>query len=688
MDNNLILIVDDNIDNLKTLSGLLKGTYQLRVSTGGNEAIALAKQEPIPNLILLDIMMPKVDGYTVCRQLKADVITQDIPVIFLTALSQVEDETRGFEAGAVDFISKPFSPPIVLARIRTHLKLSYLITQTRNLAYDTSELLIKESHARARSDEFQRRTQEVKMVILKLLESAMKPCSLLEQLESALNIISTLSWLSIQSKGAVFLAEPDGTLVMMASKNMAEPILAQCARVVSGHCLCGRAAAGREVIFASHVDDRHDILCPGMPDHGHYVLPLLEEDRLIGVIQCHLAPGYEQKEGDAALMAEIANVLEEIISRRMLESRLQVSQFELEDNYREIVRTLGIAAEFRDNDTGLHIVRMGHYSAVLGGSVGLPQNELELLLLTAPMHDVGKIGIPDSILLKAGKLTEDEYTLIKTHTTIGGKILNSNSPTIVTARAIAMSHHEKWDGSGYPYGLKAEEIPLYGRICAIADVFDALTMERPYKQPWPIEKAVDLIKEGAGRHFDPTLVQAFLDCLPKILHIREIYQDGTDSIGKSVFVRPLKTDDKDSPLWSHQFVTGIPRIDDQHRFLFSLVDRLEQAFHQRQAVLEICTALKELESYVFIHFAEEERLMLQCHYEGCAVHKEQHANFEHQVRQSWALVRDNCFLAGRSLIGFLRAWLVNHIMGSDMKLKDLPRDIAEHRHQDLYESNR
>ena len=304
------------------------------------------------------------------------------------------------------------------------------------------------------------------------------------------------------------------------------------------------------------------------------------------------------------------------------------------------------------------------------------------------MHDVGKIGIPDSILLKAGKLTEDEYTLIKTHTTIGGKILNSNTPIMVTARAIATTHHEKWDGSGYPNALKGEEIPLYGRICAIADVFDALTMERPYKQPWPIEKAVNLIKEEAGRHFDPALVQAFLGCLPELAHIRDIYRDGTDDIGRSIFVNPLDTDNKDSPLWSNKFVTGIPRIDDQHRFLFALVDRLEHIFQQRQAVLEICTALKELESYIFFHFAEEERLMLQCHYEEYPVHREQHANFEQQVRQSWAVVRDNSFLAGRSLISFLRAWLVNHIMGSDLKLSNLLHEVTESRHHDLYELNR
>ena len=373
MNKSLVLIVDDNIDNLKTLSGLLKGTYRLRVATGGNEAVVLARQNPIPDLILLDIMMPKVDGYAVCRLLKQDEITQEIPIIFLTALSRIEDETRGFEVGAVDFISKPFSPPIVLARIETHLKLSYLITQTRNLALDTSDLLIRESHARARSDEFRRRTQEVKIVIVKLLESAMRPYSLQEQLDTALDIISTLSWLSIQSKGAVFLAEPDGTLVMMASRNMSEPMLAQCARVASGHCLCGRAAAQREVIFASHVDDRHVNSYNEMPDHGHYAMPLLEADRLIGVIQCYLDPGYEQTEGDVALMAEIAKVLGETVSRRMLESRLQVSRFELEENYREIVRTLGIAAEFRDNDTGLHIVRIGHYSSVLGGAIGLSQ---------------------------------------------------------------------------------------------------------------------------------------------------------------------------------------------------------------------------------------------------------------------------------------------------------------------------
>ncbi|MBF0309684.1 MAG: response regulator [Magnetococcales bacterium] len=192
----------------------------------------------------------------------------------------------------------------------------------------------------------------------------------------------------------------------------------------------------------------------------------------------------------------------------------------------EIIRRLGQASEYRDNETGLHIVRMSHYAALIGRACGLSVADQVLLLQAAPMHDVGKIGIPDRILLKPGRLTGEEFTIMKTHTLFGGKLMD-NEPSLLlrTAHTIALTHHERWDGKGYPYGLTEESIPLMGRICSLADVFDALTSKRPYKEAWSVDQAVAEIRGGSGRLFDPRLVSAFLEVLPEIEAIMQANPD-------------------------------------------------------------------------------------------------------------------------------------------------------------------
>ncbi|MBF0140626.1 MAG: response regulator [Magnetococcales bacterium] len=197
----------------------------------------------------------------------------------------------------------------------------------------------------------------------------------------------------------------------------------------------------------------------------------------------------------------------------------------------EIIRRLGQAAEYRDNETGLHIMRMSRYSALLGQAHGLSLSDQELLLEAAPMHDVGKIGIPDSILLKPGKLTETEFTIMKRHTLLGGELLDREPSLLLqTAHLIALTHHEKWDGKGYPYGMAGEEIPLMGRICSLADVFDALTSKRPYKEPWSVEESVNEIRRCSGTAFDPRLVPLFVEVLPEIMVIKETFSDISQSI--------------------------------------------------------------------------------------------------------------------------------------------------------------
>ncbi|MDL1969952.1 MAG: response regulator [Candidatus Desulfofervidaceae bacterium] len=191
----------------------------------------------------------------------------------------------------------------------------------------------------------------------------------------------------------------------------------------------------------------------------------------------------------------------------------------------EIVRRLGKAAEFRDDETGDHIIRTSKYVYVIAKALGLPEEECDLFYHAAPMHDIGKIGIPDVILLKPGKLTQEEFEIIKLHTLIGAEILSGTDlPLLEKAKETALTHHEKWDGTGYPRGLKGEEIPLSGRIMAIADVFDALTSKRVYKPPSKVEEALDFIKSQKNKHFDPEIVDAFLEVQNKILQIREMYK--------------------------------------------------------------------------------------------------------------------------------------------------------------------
>lgn len=332
-----ILVVDDVPENITTLAGVLRDQYRVLFALSGPDALETLKTESV-DLILLDIMMPEMDGYEVCRRIRANLTTRDIPVIFVTALGDTSDELRGLAAGAVDFLHKPCVPAIVRLRVQLHIE-----------RYDqqlTLERLVRE------------RTQE------------------------------------------------------------------------------------------------------------------LEQTRI------------------------------------------------------EIVRRLGRAAEYRDNETGMHVIRVGSVSRILALAAGVPSAQAELLLHAAPMHDIGKIGIPDYILIKPGVLTPDEWELMKTHPRIGAEIIGQNSSTLMCmARTVALTHHEKWDGGGYPDGLSGEDIPLEGRIVAIADVFDALTSERPYKRPWSMEKALAHMQSQAGLAFDPALIDLFSQLIPSVEAIAKQYSD-------------------------------------------------------------------------------------------------------------------------------------------------------------------
>ncbi len=232
-------------------------------------------------------------------------------------------------------------------------------------------------------------------------------------------------------------------------------------------------------------------------------------------------------------LARVKNMLALSEARKKLSDRaawlaeeVRKATSEVVARERETVIRLSKAAEYRDPETGAHILRMAHYSKLIARGLGLPLADQDLLLEASPMHDIGKVGISDNILLKPGKLDPEEFEIMKQHAVYGYELLKGSSSRVLQAGAdIALGHHEKFDGAGYPQGLKGEAIPIFSRIVAVADVFDALTSDRPYKKAWTMEAAHDFVKAGAGGHFDPSCVQAFLDGWTEVLDIRERFKE-------------------------------------------------------------------------------------------------------------------------------------------------------------------
>lgn len=263
---------------------------------------------------------------------------------------------------------------------------------------------------------------------------------------------------------------------------------------------------------------------------------LSDEETLLKAFNCGAKDFVNKPFNAAEMIARIRNLLEVRLLNKSLEEQKQALEGkvkertkELHDTRLEVVRRLGMAAEFRDNETGLHIIRMSKMCELLGASIGFCDSECDLLLNASPMHDIGKIGIPDRVLLKHSKLDPEEWEIMKTHAQIGADLLSGDSELMEMASSIALTHHEKWDGAGYPNGLKGEDIPLSGRIAALCDVFDALTSNRPYKKAWSIEDSCAEIKSCNGTHFEPRLVEKFIQILPDIIAITKEYADPEDS---------------------------------------------------------------------------------------------------------------------------------------------------------------
>jgi hemerythrin-like metal-binding protein len=401
------------------------------------------------------------------------------------------------------------------------------------------------------------------------------------------------------------------------------------------------------------------------------ILPLRIENTGVGYAVLFAPPGYQPDAIHLEFLTDLAHALSGMVNRALTLETLRVREVELEDARTDAIRSLGVAAEYRDNETGWHIMRMTNVAQAIAKAMGLSEAMRELLYIAAPMHDVGKIGIADAILLKPEKLSASEFEVMKTHTTIGVTILTGNDPLIEAAREIAGSHHERWDGGGYPQGLKGEQIPILARICSVADVFDALTSTRPYKKPWTVEEAAAWIGTQSGKHFDPIVVAAFQQAMPEILRIRELYRDDIIDPKQALSLPPVEHTQEGWVVWNNNLSVGIDAIDEHHRYLFDLVNDLYSVVSKKRGARNVARLIKALDAYAKVHFRAEESMMQHYHFDGIYRQESQHHDFEVRVQEFYQELHANPLVAQFDILLYLRAWLVNHIQVEDAKLRSL-----------------
>jgi len=505
---------------------------------------------------------------------------------------------------------------------------------------------------------------ETKTAISQILDIVLKPISFTKQLTEVLDVIVSISWLKAEKKGAIFVANHRRELVLAVQHDLGTPLLQKCAIVPFGRCLCGKAAAEKRILFRNCVDEDHEINFPGMRPHGHYNIPLLDNrGEVIGVIVLYLEHGHKPHREEKHFTAMLGRAVSGIILARNLLLRSEISRIRLQKAQRDMMLKLVAASEFRDNETGEHIKRLSQYAAVLGRKIGLPAKDIEMLELAIPMHDIGKMGIADDILLKPGKLTAEEFSIMQQHTEIGAKILSGSHPLMVASRQIALSHHEKWDGSGYPHGTAGKDIPLFGRICALVDVFDALTTKRPYKEPWPLEKALSFLQDGAGSHFDPDLVDVFMRNLPEIIRVKALYDDSNwDSSGrKTLENKPVRTE---SSTWKSEYSIGIDFVDEQHKYLINLINRIDVAIEENNSIAIVETVL-DMKLYAEIHFTEEEALMRKAGYPALDPHAKLHQSFITKTDLFLDDLERSPLAATVEISTYLMNWWLQHIQTVD-----------------------
>lgn len=402
-----------------------------------------------------------------------------------------------------------------------------------------------------------------------------------------------------------------------------------------------------------------------------FLLPLYIDSQGIGYTALFVPLDYQSSAIHLDFMDELAYALSGLVHRVLTNETLRIRELELEDARAAAIHNLGLASEYRDNETGWHIMRMTNFAQAIAKAMGLPADQRELLYVAAPMHDVGKIGIADAVLLKPGKLTDDEFEIMKTHTDIGVSILTGHDALIAAARDIAGSHHERWDGTGYPQGLAGEQISILARICSVADVFDALTSKRPYKKPWTVEDATDWIISKSGQYFDPAIVEAFKIAMPEILRVRELYRDDIIDPKQVLALPPIEPRENAWAPWDESLSVGIGTIDEHHRYLFDLINDLHDVVINKLGTREVARLVKALDAYAKVHFRAEEQMMTHYGYEGFNRQQHQHHAFEAKIREFYEELHTNPLVAQFDVLSYLRDWLVKHILVEDAQLRSL-----------------
>lgn len=490
-----VLVVEDNVMNMELALALLtQAGYSVLQAVSAEAGIELAKRES-PRLILMDVSLPGMDGLTAVSVLKRDSVTKEIPIIVMTAHAMRGDDAKARQAGSDAYLSKPIN--------------------TREFLQMVTQFIEPQKIERKEPERLSEHTDKPKSILV--VDDDVINRDLLEDLLELFghhveSVKSGLEALVYLQAGDVHKM-PDLVLldVMMPGMNGFDV-----ARAIRRD----PALNDLPIIMVTALTDREDRLRAVEAGANDFISKPIDKTELRVRINSLL----KMKEAQDAIKQHRAQ-LEDTVKQRTeaLQSAMEkviVSRQEADVAHLDTVYRLAVASEYKDKDTATHIRRVTNYCDLLARHLGLPEEEREALCVASPMHDVGKLGIPDAILLKPGKLDPEEWAVMQEHTTIGARILSGSPSTVLrVGQIIALSHHEKWDGSGYPYGLAGTDIPLWGRICAIADVFDALTNERPYKKAFTNEQAFEIMREESG-HFDPDLLELFFQIKDEIIAVQ------------------------------------------------------------------------------------------------------------------------------------------------------------------------